>query len=1267
MKIKYMLLALIPLCMASCSQEETFVSADNQEVRITAGVGTPSRMVLKDQNTYTQSLWQDGDAISLFTSTQSNLVYGTTLNADSTSASFTPSIMAGQAEKLQCIEGNTVYACYPTTTATNENNLIVNIPPTDNIDYKNGKLSSFCYAVNQITNGHLNFNFKHLFAFLCVTVTPDIVPVGNSVNVTVSTSSDAPLSVGEGDTFDFSTLTANTTKGTNTVRMSLAHSNDSIWSIYIPILPQPGNADITITLTNAHEENLYTLTKQTPANGFQASNVYKLDTSVSTEVAYLVDGATFNASIKQLANNDKYLGYYSVDLSIKKIEFVTEVENTLTDFVDVSAEDSQIPIYASFNPSDSVLTISTEAKSMIAKVPYFMFTNLRSLHTINFGKFSIDESATNICNMFASCLSLTALDVSNWNTENVTSMNDMFYECSSLTTLDVTNWNTAKVTGMNNMFYGCSALTTLDVTNWNTENVVDMSQMFGNCSALTTLNVANWNTNKVKHLRSMFVGCSSLTQLDIANWNTTKVIDMSYMFSGCSTLATIDVANWNICNVTYLSGMFNNCLALTAIDVANWNTSNVTNTHDMFSGCSSLVSLNVSKWNTNSFFKIHGMFSGCSALTTIDVANWDVSNVVEMSCIFSGCTSLSILDIANWNTSNVVGMGSMFKGCGSLNTLDIANWNTGNVTSMMEMFKGCSSLTTLNVSNWNTGFVTDMYGMFEDCSSLTSLDVANWNIDKTTRMKWMFNNCSSLTDLKLTNWTFNGKVEMEHMFDNCASTSQACSVTSTKATKEFLLNNTGSTYMNPDWFIWEVDGEVAEVAYLVDGFTFNAYIKQLAHGNSNLAFSDSDNLVGKVEFITESSNIPVDYVVISADNSPTPIYASFNQADSLLTISTAAKQMEIVNAAGMFYAMQALRVIDFGNFNVNETTTNISSMFYNCSSLTELNVTDWNTVEVTNMDNIFYGCSCLSELDVANWNTENVTQMSAMFYKCSSLSTLNVANWKTDKVTGMGVMFGQCFSLKSLDVSNWNTAKVSSMNDMFYQCANLKFLDVSNWNTGNVVDMNRMFYSCSNLTTLDVSNWNTAKVTGMNNMFYSCSSLTTLDASNWNTAKVIDMGHMFYYCSSLTELKATNWDTGNVYSMDYMFSHCNSLKTLNAAGWNTTKVESLNYMFDQCFNLSTLDVSGWNTANIISMNYMLRGCRSLTMLNISDWNFNGSMNQMFNGCASTSQACEVISTQEAKEFLLGKTGTTGMNPDWFIWGDAENGGSGFDDMPKEEW
>ena len=58
-------------------------------------------------------------------------------------------------------------------------------------------------------------------------------------------------------------------------------------------------------------------------------------------------------------------------------------------------------------------------------------------------------------------------------------------------------------------------------------------------------------------------------------------------------------------------------------------------------------------------------------------------------------------------------------------------------------------------------------------------------------------------------------------------------------------------------------------------------------------------------------------------------------------------------------------------------------MFCGCSSLKELNISNFNTNNVTNMQYMFSGCSSLKELNLSNFNTINVTYMGCMFYGCS--------------------------------------------------------------------------------------------------------------------------------------------------------------------------------------------------------------------------------------------------------------------------------------------
>ena len=47
-------------------------------------------------------------------------------------------------------------------------------------------------------------------------------------------------------------------------------------------------------------------------------------------------------------------------------------------------------------------------------------------------------------------------------------------------------------------------------------------------------------------------------------------------------------------------------------------------------------------------------------------------------------------------------------------------------------------------------------------------------------------------------------------------------------------------------------------------------------------------------------------------------------------------------------------------------------MFCDCESLTNINLSNFNTENVTNMSFMFYGCKSLTNINLANFNTKNV-------------------------------------------------------------------------------------------------------------------------------------------------------------------------------------------------------------------------------------------------------------------------------------------------------
>ena len=172
-------------------------------------------------------------------------------------------------------------------------------------------------------------------------------------------------------------------------------------------------------------------------------------------------------------------------------------------------------------------------------------------------------------------------------------------------------------------------------------------------------------------------------------------------------------------------------------------------------------------------------------------------------------------------------------------------------------------------------------------------------------------------------------------------------------------------------------------------------------------------------------------------------------------------------------------------------------------------------VGLTSMNGIFSNCSRLTSLDLSGFDTSAVTDITNMFVNCTSLTSLDLSGFDTSAVTKMNTAFSKCSSLISLDLSGFDTSAVTNMSSMFYNCTSLTSLDLSGFDTSAVTIMGRMFRGCSNLTSLDLSNFGTSTVTDMANMFDGCSNLTSLDLSNFDTSAVTDMGGMFAYCTNL--------------------------------------------------------------------------------------------------------------------------------------------------------
>ncbi len=460
----------------------------------------------------------------------------------------------------------------------------------------------------------------------------------------------------------------------------------------------------------------------------------------------------------------------------------------------------------------------------------------------------------------------------------------------------------------------------------------------------------------------------------------------------------------------------------------------------------------------------------------------NTSKVSNMTSMFSGCSNLIALDVTKFNTENVTSMWSMFLDCHKLTTLDVTNFNTHKVSAMNFMFFGCNNLIALDLTNFNTNNVIYMNGMFSGCSNLTKIIVGlTWQTTNVTNGGYMFEDCSLLEGEKGTQYT-DSKIDQEYA---------------------------------------HVDGGASNPGYLTAGVAAYAVVST---DKTTLSFYYDDQW---------SSREGTVYGMNTGDDRPGWVDGTYPSNPNYTKV--------IFDAS--FAAARP---------------TSCYEWFDYCANLTSIIGLEYlNTSEVTNMSHMFYYCTSLESLDVTKFNTGNVTDMSDMFYWCESLESLDVTKFNTEKVTDMSSMFSNCKSLKSLDVTKFNTEKVTDMSDMFYGCKSLESLDVTKFNTGNVTNMFSMFEGCESLESLDVTKFNTEKVTDMSYMFDGCTSLKSLDLSKFNTGNITNMSQMFYGCESLTTILVdeSNWKTDNVASSRDMFKYSRELIGNKGTTYTYSKID----------------------------------------------------------------------------------------------------------------
>ena len=438
----------------------------------------------------------------------------------------------------------------------------------------------------------------------------------------------------------------------------------------------------------------------------------------------------------------------------------------------------------------------------------------------------------------------------------------------------------------------------------------------------------------------------------------------------------------------------------------------------------------------------------------------------------------------------------------------IANGSGTALTSMYAAWVFCYNLQSLDISELYTPNVANLSCAFEYCKKLEYIDVSHFNTAKVTTISYMFDYCQRLKELDLRTWN-----------------------------TEKLTGN-GLTYT----------------------FRYCYALKKI---------------LGLENFYT---------------NNLTSLVSTFNTCYSLENLSGIINwnTSNITSLNSTFASCHKIKILNLKNWDISKVT-NIGAIFSNCQSLEHIQFPTVQTGTLSgSISSLFYYCWNLQEVDLT-WIkpiTNAVTSVAYLFYYCRSLSEINIPEgWDlTGCIASESFhrVFSGCYKLQKITgISNWDVSNYNySMNYFFDSCYCLKELDIKNW-CPHPTTMYNFFNECRSLEEIDLTGWHWEKMTGsaLYCTFNGCYSLKSIKGIEHmgDSGNITSCNATFQSCYSLISIpNISSWDVSKVTTCASMFYDCRSLQSLTITNWTLTKCTAITSMFRYCYNMRELDLSGWS-------------------------------------------------------------------------------------------
>ena len=393
----------------------------------------------------------------------------------------------------------------------------------------------------------------------------------------------------------------------------------------------------------------------------------------------LIDGPQFNLRVKSLANNKTVDSTMFQDKRVKKLVF--ETGSDVTSGTELQIPGSDYKIFANFNSTDGVLTVSTAASEIfVPKDASCMFQNFQQMTEIE---------------------NLPAL-----NTSKVKTMKKMFSMDTTavdrLSALDLSGFDTSNVTDMDSMFFSARFLVNLDLSGFDVGNVTDFTSFVSRCLKLESVTFGEFNSKSARTMRYMFNQCAKLTTLDLSGFDTSSLEDMGYMFKQMTSLESINLTGFNTEKVTDMDNLFANCTKLTSLDLSSFNTENVNEMRSMFNSCEKLTSLDLKNFNVTSCTRMSYMFYHCYAMETLDLSSFNLT-VLSPNCDYFFCRMYNLKELYLGDTFILNSTPNYYV----LSSSDAFSTRTGNKPGAVTIYCNDATAEFIAITNWrwiNSGY-----------------------------------------------------------------------------------------------------------------------------------------------------------------------------------------------------------------------------------------------------------------------------------------------------------------------------------------------------------------------------------------------------------------------------------------------------------------------------------------------------------------------------------------------------------------------------------